>query len=138
MPLDEQPNLVSLLLAVERTAMDELYRALKAAGHGDLEPASAAVFQHIRPGGSHLDELARMGRMSLAAMREQARQMEGAGYVRAVGEGRIALTARGEAAVAAGMEALTQIEARWRRELGDGAYGAFVSALARLNLGSAR
>ena len=134
MPLNEQPNLLSLLLAVERMAMDELYRALAAAGYGDLEPASAAVFQHIRPGGSRLDELARLGRMSPAAVDEQARAMQAAGYVTSDGDGRIALTARGEAAVTAGMEAIAGIEARWRRELGEGGYASFASALARLNI----
>jgi DNA-binding MarR family transcriptional regulator len=133
-PLDEQPNLVSLLLAVDRRAIDELYRALAAAGHPDLEPATAAVFQHIRPGGSQIDELARLGQMSRAAVEEQARAMQAAGYVRADAEGRIALTARGEAAVAAGMAALAGIEARWRAELGETAFSAFASALARLNI----
>ncbi len=135
MPLDEQPNLVSLLLAVERSALDEVYRALGSAGHQDLAPASAAVFQHIRPGGSELEELARLSRTSTAAIEEQARAMEQAGYVRAVGNGRIALTARGEAAVATGMAALAGIEARWREQLGESAYAGFATALARLNLG---
>ena len=134
MPLDEQPNLISLLLAVERAAIDGLYRALAAAGHPDLKPTSAAVFQHIRPGGSHLDELARMGQMSLTAVEEQAQAMQAAGYVLVDGDGRIALTAQGEAAVTAGMAAIAGIEARWRRELGESGYAAFASALARLNI----
>ena len=134
MPLDEQPNLISLLLAVERAAIDELYRALAAAGHGDLQSASAAVFQHIRPGGSRVDELARMGQMSPAAAEEQVRAMQAAGYVLASDDGRVVLTARGQAAVAAGMTAIAAIEARWRRELGEGGYAAFASALARLNI----
>ncbi len=134
MPLDEQPNVVSLLLAVERAAIDDLYRSLAAAGHEGIAPASAAVFQHIRPGGSHVDELARLGRTSLAAMQEQVRVTEAAGYVRSGEDGRVALTARGTAAVTAGMAALEEIDGRWRRELGDAGYRAFVSALARLNL----
>jgi DNA-binding MarR family transcriptional regulator len=134
MPLDEQPNLVALLLAVERSAIDDLYRSLQAAGHDGLAPASAAVFQHIRPGGSQLDELARLGQMSEAAVREQVRDMQEAGYVRAGDDGRVSLTPRGEAAVAAGMRALGDIERRWRELLGESAYSSFVSALARLNL----
>jgi DNA-binding MarR family transcriptional regulator len=134
MPLDEKPNLISLLLSVERAAIDDLYRSLAAAGHEGLAPASAAVFQHIRPGGSRVAELARLGQMSEAAVHEQVRDMQAAGYVRADHDGRVTLTPRGEAAVTAGMQALTGIERRWRDLLGENAYSAFVSALARLNL----
>lgn len=135
MPLDEHPSLVGLVIAVQRVAVEDVYRALRAAGYGDLDPASAALFQHIRPGGSSLGEIARLGHLSPAAVEEQARALAAAGYLRFVQQGHVALTGRGEAAVAAGMAALAAIEARWRQDLGEQAFAAFASALARINLG---
>jgi hypothetical protein len=84
-PLDEQPK--SGVAAARRRA-GGVGRALPRAprgGHWALEPASAAIFQHIRPAGSDLDELARLGHMTPAAVEEQARAMEDAGYVRTDG-----------------------------------------------------
>lgn len=134
MPLDEAPNLISLLMAVERTVIDELYRRLGEDGYDDLDPGSAVVFQHIRPGGSTPEELARLGQVTVASVEEQGRAMQAAGYVRRHDDGRIELNARGEAAVGAGMAVLADVERRWRDLLGEESFGAFAHALARLNL----
>ena len=132
MPLDEPPRLVALHLAVARGALDELYRRLAAAGF-DIRPGAEVVFQNIRPGGSELAELARLGQVTPAAADEQARALQDGGYVRRDGD-RIELTRRGHDAVACGLAALEDIERRWREELGPGGYAAFVSGIARLNL----
>ena len=132
MPLDEAPNLVSLHLAVARGALDELYRRLAAEGY-EMHPGAAVVFQHIRPGGSPVEELARLGHATPAAVEEQAQALEAQGYVRREGD-LVDLTDHGRRAVEAGLAALASIEARWREILGDGGYAAFASGLARLNL----
>ncbi len=133
--MDEPPNLVSLLLAVSRDAVDELYRRLAQAGHADLPPGSAVVFQHMRPGGSTVEELARLGRVSEAAVEEQARALEASGHVERT-DGHVGLTARGLAAVDAGLAILVEIEDRWRAVLGSDGFTGFAGGLARLNLHS--
>ena len=75
LPLDEAPTLVALQLAVARRGVDELYRRLAEAGYADLEPASAVIFQHIRPGGSSPEELAELGGVTPAAVEEQTRAL---------------------------------------------------------------
>jgi DNA-binding MarR family transcriptional regulator len=135
MPLDEPPNLVSLLLAVYRDAVDELYRRLAQEGHGDLPPGSAVVFQHMRPGGSTVEELARLGRVSEAAVEEQTAALEASGHVERR-DGRVDLTPRGRAAVDAGLRILTEIEDRWRAVLGSDGFTGFAGGLARLNVHS--
>jgi DNA-binding MarR family transcriptional regulator len=124
-------------MAVSRAALDELYGRLASAGFADLQPASAVVFQHVRPGGSSLGELARLGGMTPAAVEEQASALETAGYVVRRDDGDQALvdlTARGREAVSFGLGVLAEIEQQWRTALGDEAFEAFAYALARLNL----
>lgn len=124
-------------MAVARAALDELYRRLASAGFAQLQPASAVVFQHIRPGGSSLSELARLGGMTTAAVEEQVSALETAGYVARLDDGDqrlVELTARGREAVSFGLGVLWEIEQQWRAALGDTAFEAFAYALARLNL----
>ena len=124
-------------MAVARAALDELYGRLASAGFAHLQPASAVVFQHIRPGGSSLDELARLGGMTPAAVEEQVSALETAGYVVRVQDGDqrlVELTAHGREAVSFGLGVLAEIEQQWRTALGDTAFEAFAYALARLNL----
>ena len=124
-------------MAVARAALDELYERLASAGVAQLEPASAVVVQHIRPGGSSLSELARLGGMTPAAVEEQVGALETSGYVVRSHDGDqrlVDLTARGREAVSFGLGVLVEIEQQWRTALGDTAFEAFAYALARLNL----
>ena len=132
MPLDEAPKLVSMMGAIERAVVAELYARLSAAGFGGLSPESALIFQFVRPGGSTVDELARLAQASADAVLEQVRRLAAEGYVE--GSERVSLTARGRAAAEVGLRAIDEIEAGWRRELGDEAFAGLVAALARLNL----
>jgi DNA-binding transcriptional ArsR family regulator len=137
-PLDETPNLVSLLVRVEHAVIAELYHRLAREGFPDLTSSSAAIFQFIRPGGSSIDELARLAQLSPAAVREQTDALADAGYVRLREDGGIELTPRGATVVQHGQRALHEIERGWEKQLGSDAFSAFVSALARLNLAPIR
>lgn len=141
MPLDEAPNLVSLLGALEREVISELYDRLSHDGFDGLTPASAPVFQFVRPGGSSVSELARRALSSEAAVHEQARALEAAGYARLGeenGEPTVELSARGREAAALGQRVLAEIEARWRARLGRGDFDNFYGAAARLALAGRR
>ncbi len=65
-----------------------------------------------------------------------ANALAAAGYVEA--EGRVALTARGRAAADLGLRAIDEIEAGWRRVLGEDGYAGLAAALARINLQTVR
>ncbi|HEX8101430.1 MAG TPA: hypothetical protein VF533_02365 [Solirubrobacteraceae bacterium] len=133
MPLDEAPKLVSMMGAIERAVIAELYARLEGAGFTGLSHESAAIFQFIRPGGSPVEEIARLAQATPEAVAEQVRLLAAAGYATA-SAGQVSLTDRGRAAAEAGLAALDEIEAGWRRALGGEGFGALAAGLARLNL----
>ncbi|CAA9479618.1 MAG: hypothetical protein AVDCRST_MAG30-715 [uncultured Solirubrobacteraceae bacterium] len=135
MPLDESPKLVSMMVAIEHAVIAELYRRLAARGFDGLTPASTAIFQFVRPGGSPVAELARLAHQTPAAIEEQVDALARAGYVRVEGsERRVALSDRGLAAAAVGLEAIDEIEAGWRKRLGGDGFSSLASGIAQLNL----
>ena len=137
MPLDGSPNLASLLAAVQAAMIDNLYDRLAAGGFTGLSPASAGIFRFVRPGGSGIDELARLAHASRSAVEEQVTALIEGGYARMTPRedgDLVELTTRGRAATRVGLAALADIEREWERLLGPESYSAFVAALARLNL----
>jgi DNA-binding MarR family transcriptional regulator len=138
-PLDEPPNLVSLLGALERRVISEIYLRLDQAGFRGLRPASAPIFQFVRPGGSSIEEIARLAQLSGETALAEARALEEAGYARVEAaadhpELQVELTARGEAAAALGLQVVAETEARWREILGETDFSNFLAGAARLML----
>jgi hypothetical protein len=138
-PLDEPPNLVSLLGALERRVISEIYLRLEQAGFRGLRAASAPIFQFVRPGGSSIEEIARLAQLSDEAALAEARALEQAGYARVEAAPdhpglKVALTARGESAAALGLQVVAETETRWRELLGESDFSNFVAGAARLML----
>lgn len=134
MPLGEPPNLVALLIAIQTAAIEELYRELGAAGFTELSPASAPIFQFVRPGGSDVQEIAGLAGVTVASIAEQVSALERSGYATGEPGGAVELTARGQAAAQFGLRTLDALEERWRGVLGSETFQAFAGALAQLNL----
>ena len=103
---------------------DEVQRRIAADGMGDLRFADGVVFQHLVPGPLAIGELGeRMGVSQQAASKAVA-DLERRGYVRreadpADGRARhAALTARGDAAIAAGRRHRAAVAAELAETLG--------------------
>jgi len=103
---------------------DEVQRRIAADGLDDLRMADGVVFQHLVPGPQPIGELAaRMGVSQQAASKSVA-DLERRGYVRREADPadgrtrRAALTARGEAAIAAGRRHRAAVEAELAERLG--------------------
>src|ERR671931_2064128 len=132
----DEPHLGRLLQEAQRALADELLQNLAERGYTDVRAGHAAVFMHIdRRAGTRLTELARRARMTKQGMMLLVDDLEGRGYVRRVPDeedGRakvVKLTARGRRCVAEARRAVSAVEARTRRLLGDRRYEGLRSAL---------
>lgn len=91
----------------------------------DLRPAHFAVFQHIRPEGSSITELADQAQITKQSMGSLVDHMVACGYVESLpdpNDGRakiVRLTDRGWNLDYAAREILSQIEQEWVEQLGD-------------------
>lgn len=125
LPYPEQVrSLGSLLRAPYRKMADRLYADLAAHGYPEIRPAHSAVFRHIAPEGSRLTELAESAELTKQSMAYLVTYLEEQGYVRLFpdpSDGRakqVRLTKRGEAFVAALLEASARAEAEVAKLLG--------------------
>jgi DNA-binding MarR family transcriptional regulator len=132
----DEPHLGRLLQEAQRALADELLQNLAERGYTDVRAGHAAVFMHIdRRAGTRLTELARRARMTKQGMMLLVDDLEERGYVRRVPDqedGRakvVRLTARGRRYVAEARRAVTAVETRTRRLLGDRRYEGLRSAL---------
>jgi DNA-binding MarR family transcriptional regulator len=97
---------------------------LRAAGFADVRFSHGFVFQHLVPGPLPVGELARRMGVSQQAASKAAAELERLGYIERVADPadarvrRLALTARGRAAVAAGRTARAGIAAELEEALG--------------------
>jgi DNA-binding MarR family transcriptional regulator len=106
--------------AVRRRMLEHL----RARGFDGLEAAHLNVFQYPGPEGARPSELAAELGMSKQALNYMLGELERLGYLERLPDPedtrskRIALTARGSAAVKTMLDAVRAVEHDWRRELG--------------------
>ena len=106
--------------AVRRRMLEHL----RAHGFDGLEAAHLNVFQYPGPEGARPSELAAELGMSKQALNYMLGELERLGYLERLPDPedtrskRIALTARGSAAVKTMLDAVRAVERDWRRELG--------------------
>ena len=106
--------------AVRRRMLERL----RARGFDGLEAAHLNVFQYPGPEGARPSELAAELGMSKQALNYMLGELERLGYLERLPDPedtrskRIALTARGSAAVKTMLDAVRAVERDWRRELG--------------------
>lgn len=106
--------------AVQRHMLERLHER----GFSDFDAAYLNVFQYPGPEGARPSDLAARLRVSKQALNHLLTQLEKLGYLERrpdrddLRSRRIALTARGKAAVAVIRQAVAETEASWSEELG--------------------
>lgn len=97
---------------------------LRARGFTDLRPAHFVVFQHIRPEGSRITELAERAQMTKQSMSELVNYVEVRGYLERKPDPRdrrakiVQLSRKGEALNNAAREIIQQVEEEWSHQIG--------------------
>jgi DNA-binding MarR family transcriptional regulator len=137
--VDEEPLNTGVLLFIPYRAMeDRVFAALAEAGYDDVTPAQARVLQRIGPDGTRLTELAAAAQVTKQTAGFLVDQLERAGYVRRTPDptdARARLVRLAERALAAKPVAdavVAEVEAGWRRHLGERRYRQLREALVRL------
>ena len=126
----EEPDLtdhtVSTLIGIaDRIIADAVDVGLAAGGFDELRRAHGVVFEMIDPEGSRVTDMARRARMTKQGMGQLVADLEALGYLERrpdPTDGRaklVALSAKGQAAVAAGLAALSNLETGWAELLGE-------------------
>ena len=98
---------------------------LRARGFTDLRPAHFVIFQHIRPEGSRITQLAEQAQITKQSTGSLVDHMMACGYVERLpdpNDGRakiVRLTERGWELDNAAREILSQIEQDWAEQVGD-------------------
>jgi DNA-binding MarR family transcriptional regulator len=137
--VDEEPLNTGVLLFIPYRAMeDRVFAALAEAGYDDVTPAQARVLQRIGPDGTRLTELAAAAQVTKQTAGFLVDQLERAGYVRRTRDptdARARLVRLADRALAAKPVAdavVAEVEAGWRRHLGERRYRQLREALVRL------
>ena len=135
-PPDLSDHSLSTLIGIaDRVIADAVDAGLAAGGFGDLRRSHGVVFEMIDPAGSRVTDMARRARMTKQGMGQLVADLEVLGYLERCPDPAdrraklVALTARGRAAVAAGLAALTDLEASWAGRLGERRAGELRAAL---------
>lgn len=126
--MNTAPNdgrLIGALLRIPfQATVDRVRQELTAAGFTDITMAHYSVFQHLRPEGSRVSELASQAQMTKQSMGALVEHLEQRGYVQRAPDptdGRAAivqLTARGHDLVQVARAAVQAIEGEWAAYLG--------------------
>ncbi|HXF64813.1 MAG TPA: MarR family transcriptional regulator [Caldilineaceae bacterium] len=118
-------RLIGALLRIPfQATVERVRKHLAGAGFTDLTMAHYSVFQHLRPEGSRVSELAAQAQITKQSMGALVEHLERCGYVVRrpdPSDGRAALvqlTARGEALVQVARKAVQSIEMEWEAYLG--------------------
>jgi DNA-binding MarR family transcriptional regulator len=128
----------ALLRRPSQAIVRRLDRDLRAAGYVDLRPAHFVVFQHLRPAGSHLTDLAEQAQITKQSMGYLVDYLEAHGYVERApdpedGRARIIrLTERGRALERDARAIIQCIEDEWAKRLGADRFEQLVDALEEL------
>lgn len=134
------PPLIGALLrtpweAVQRHMLGQLHEH----GFDDLDAAHLNVFQYPGPQGARPSDLAARLRISKQALNYLLRELERLGYLERRPDPqdgrskRVALTARGIAAIGVIREAVGEMETAWARQLGPKRFTQLRSLLIELN-----
>ena len=108
-------------------------------GFDDLDAAHLHLFQYPGPQGARPSELAARLRMSKQAVNYLLGELERMGYLERRADPadrrskRVALTARGIAAIGVIREAVAEMETRWKRQLGSKRFSDLRALLVELN-----
>jgi DNA-binding MarR family transcriptional regulator len=128
MPLDDETRLADRLVEVERALLAEFYERLALAGFPDVSLEATGVFKDIDPAGSTIADLASRAQLTESQARRVVADLREHGYLEVEGD-HAALTERGWAAVAAGRQALRDVEDAWAEHLGADRFAAFAAVL---------
>jgi DNA-binding MarR family transcriptional regulator len=142
-PLDQLafgPPLIGALLRmpweeVQRRMLERLHER----GFDDLDAAHLNVFQYPGPQGARPSELAVRLRVSKQALNYLLGELERLGYLERRADPddgrskRVAVTARGIAAIGVIREAVAEVEATWEQRLGSKRFGELRALLVELN-----
>jgi DNA-binding MarR family transcriptional regulator len=134
------PPLIGALLripweAVQRHMLERLHDR----GFDDVDAAHLNVFQYPGPQGARPSELATRLRISKQALNYLLGELERLGYLERrpdpddLRSKRVALTARGTAAIGVIREAVAEIETAWAKQLGSKRFSQLRSLLLELN-----
>ena len=130
---------LAALISILNRVVDDAAMCALAADFGDMRRSHGAVFRMLDPEGTHVAELARRARMTRQAMGELVSDLEDLGYVERRPDPNdqraklVMLTPRGEAALATGTAAVSDLESRWLAFLGESEARVFREALADLS-----
>jgi DNA-binding MarR family transcriptional regulator len=119
-----EPNIGHLLRIPFQAVVARVATGIVAAGFNEIRPAHSSVFQHIRPEGSRLSELAESAQMTKQSMSYLVNDLEEHGYVERRPDPRdgravlIVLTQRGWEQVYAAAQIIDEIEREWAELLG--------------------
>lgn len=118
-------RMIGALLRIPfQAAVSRIHEELTAAGYDDLSPAQLSVFQHMRPEGVRLTELAESAQITKQSMGYLVTYLEEHGYLERVPDpedGRakiVRLTERGRDVEAVARKILANLEAEWAQHLG--------------------
>ena len=118
-------SLSTLIGIADRITADAVDVGLAAGGFSDLRRSHGVVFEMLDPEGSRITDMARRARITKQGMGQLVAELEEMGYVErrpdpADGRAkRVVLSAKGQAAVEAGLAALSDLEARWAEHIGE-------------------
>lgn len=120
----EQRMLGAMLRIPFQAIVTHIDAGLQAKGFTDLRPAHFVIFQHIRPEGSRITELAEQAQITKQSIGSLVDHLMACGYVRRLpdpNDGRakiVCLTERGWALNNAARESLGEIEQMWAAQVG--------------------
>ena len=121
----DQRMLGAMLRIPFQAIVARIDEGLRAREFTDLRPAHFVIFQHIRPEGSRITELAEQAQITKQSTGSLVDHMVACGYVERLpdpNDGRaklVHLTERGWNLDNAAREILSQIEQEWAEQLGD-------------------
>lgn len=133
------PLIGSLFNELLHEIHDRVHQALNASGFADIRIAHHVVFQHLRPEGARVTELAVRARVTKQSMQYLVDHLESGGYLERVpdpADGRakiVRLTARGRAVEQTARRAIGTLESEWSELLGEEAFRGFLRHLRQLN-----
>jgi DNA-binding MarR family transcriptional regulator len=134
------PPLIGALLRMSlETVRERMLERLHERGFDDLAPAHLIVLQYPGPQGLRPSDLAARLRMSKQALNYLLGELERLGYIERLPDPddqrsrRISVTKRGDAVAAVIREAVAEVEAEWRQQLGAKRFEELRSILVELN-----
>ena len=133
------PMIGALLRARWEVVQRRMLERLHEHGFDDLDAPHLQVFQYPGPQGTRPSQLATRLRMSKQALNYLLGQLERLDYLERRGDPddrrsrRIAVTARGAAAIAVIRDAVAEVEADWSKQLGPDRFAELRTLLVELN-----